>query len=579
MGVPGFFSWLTKQYKENKLIIDQLPKKPNTLYIDANCLFHPQCFIILDGMSNENDRNILENKMMQRILNYIDYLIGYVDPQELVYIAVDGVAPLAKINQQRKRRYRSIQDNDIKNDIKKKHNLKVNNNWNNTVITPGTEFMEKLHIELSNHLKKKKIKIIYSSYHSFGEGEHKILQHIKNRKTSKKQSFVIYGLDADLFFLSMASQINNIYLLREDSQLNGVNRSVKELYDLVEDIAEDLKYVSIDVTKECYNDQIKNILKTKMDQRNMPEIDFSNNDFCNDFIFLCYLLGNDFLPHFPSIDIKKYGLDIILDCYTDIYIDYEENIIKVQNNNVDINNYIFIQLIKKISDYEYNFFTKILPGINRRKDNKTCLLTDPYSKEVWELENMKNMIIDDPVKLGIGIEQEWKFRYYEHYFHTNEYQDETINEVCKCYLEGLKWVTLYYFQKCPDWRWQYVYNHAPFLSDMYRYINKNVDLNKIEFNNNEPINCCTQLLCVLPPSCNNILPKEYRNLINTIQSPIIDMFPEKIELDMLNKDAYWQCIPLLPTLDIDRILDATKSIKLSGEDKNRNKVLKEITFN
>ncbi|ARF09310.1 XRN 5'-3' exonuclease [Catovirus CTV1] len=582
MGVPGFFSWLIKQYKEDKLITDNLPEKAGILYIDANCLFHPQCFKVLEGLPNETNIDNLESKMIQRILNYIDFLIGYVDPQKMVYIAVDGVAPLAKINQQRKRRYRSIDDNNLKNSIKSKYGIKSNNIWSNVCITPGTEFMEKLHNKLSDHFNKnKRIKIIYSSYHSSGEGEHKILQHIKNLPNQLKKCVnVIYGLDADLFFLSMASQLDNIYLLRENSQLGGRDKGIADLYDIVDDVAEELKFVSIDTTKNCYNEQIKNILETKLEQidYDRPEIN-TNINFCNDFTFMCYLLGNDFLPHFPSIDIKKNGLDIILNCYTDIYINCGENLIQVDKNDVKINNQFFVELIKKISNYEKYFFTKILPEINSRKQHRRCPLSDKYSREIWEMENMKNIEIDDPIKLGEGEEEDWKFRYYEHYFHTIEYQKETIKDVCESYTKGLKWVTEYYFKECSDWKWQYDYNHAPFISDLYNYIKANRNINNITFKANEPINCLTQLMCVLPPSCCNMLPQEFRNLVTSSESPVIDMFPTKIELDMINKDLYWQCVPMIPALNIDRILLATKNIKFSGEYNIRNKKTKEYMYN
>ena len=81
--------------------------------------------------------------------------------------------------------------------------------WSNAVITPGTIFMEKLHNELKEYSRNNKITTTYSSYHECGEGEHKILQHIKQNKPSNS---VIYGLDADLIFLSLASEIDNIFL-------------------------------------------------------------------------------------------------------------------------------------------------------------------------------------------------------------------------------------------------------------------------------------------------------------------------------------------------------------------------------
>ena len=102
MGVPAFFRRLLKKYK----ILRNNPDKPiRALYIDSNCLFHPQCFKILDLHPDEKDPERLFNLMFERIVAYIDYLIRLTNPTDLVYIAVDGVAPLAKINQQRQRRF------------------------------------------------------------------------------------------------------------------------------------------------------------------------------------------------------------------------------------------------------------------------------------------------------------------------------------------------------------------------------------------------------------------------------------------------------------------------------------------
>ena len=44
-------------------------------------------------------------------------------------------------------------------------------------------------------------KIYFSSASTPGEGEHKLLQHIK--KANNNFKYVVYGLDADLIFLSL----------------------------------------------------------------------------------------------------------------------------------------------------------------------------------------------------------------------------------------------------------------------------------------------------------------------------------------------------------------------------------------
>jgi 5'-3' exonuclease len=250
MGVPGFFSWLLRNYKNKKDIITyDLPENTSidNFYIDANCLFHPQCFKVIELLDDWKSESKLETKMMNRICNYLDYIINVVSPKKKVMISVDGVAPMAKMSQQRKRRYRSIDDLIIQEQIKERHNRNIKRRWSNTVITPGTEFMERLNQVLIKFIAKRKdIKIVYSSYHSAGEGEHKILDDI--RECPDSDTHCIYGLDADLIFLAMASQKKNMYLLREVVKLGKVGKSIGDHYvhvDPVEDVQEEINFVSI----------------------------------------------------------------------------------------------------------------------------------------------------------------------------------------------------------------------------------------------------------------------------------------------------------------------------------------------
>ena len=178
--------------------------------------------------------------MIKRIINYINYLIDYVKPTELIYIAVDGVAPVAKLNQQRKRRYKSVIDNQIKYNLQRKYHIPHNESWSNIVITPGTNFMIKLDKALIK-LKNTNNKIIYSSYQEPGEGEHKILQYIKNNIKPDTQDYnVIYGLDADLIFLTFASGVNNLLLLRELQHLDKNHKEKDILTHPVTDVAEQI---------------------------------------------------------------------------------------------------------------------------------------------------------------------------------------------------------------------------------------------------------------------------------------------------------------------------------------------------
>jgi hypothetical protein len=79
----------------------------------------------------------------------VEKLIDYVDPNLGVYIAIDGPVCYAKIKQQRQRRFRSVHDKLLFDKIKSKYNVNETYYWNNSAISPGTKFMNKLHLKLT----------------------------------------------------------------------------------------------------------------------------------------------------------------------------------------------------------------------------------------------------------------------------------------------------------------------------------------------------------------------------------------------------------------------------------------------
>ncbi len=590
MGVPGFFAWILKDYKkyDTGIITRNIDHVIDILYLDYNCLLHPQCFKELDKHTNWTDKDELENLMMERIMKYTEYLIKYVNPKELLYISVDGVAPMAKMNQQRKRRYKSSYDNIIKNNIKRKYGKKISKIWSTTIITPGTEFMERLHKKLKEYSKyvnkKYKIEVIYSSYHTPGEGEHKILQDIKKRsKIDKNNIYAIYGLDADLIFLALASKKSNIYLVREETHF-GNNKQRKKKDDKDDIIEESLNYVSIDKFREYLNYKIRGIIDKNMYRQNKSQ-NINPKDFTDDFIFICYFLGNDFLPHLPSIDIKTGGLDFVMGCYINVYKILKTSIIVTDEKfeEIFINMIFFNMFLDNISKSEDYYFTNVLPRHKERmyRYNNRCPYTDPYDVDLWNIEHIRNIKIEDPIQLGRDYGELWRWRYYEHYYGVSEYQQKFINLLCHEYLKGIIWTTYYYFRECPTWTWQYSHLHAPFISDIAKYnIKTRIDINKIKFKNIGPAHPFVQLLSVLPPECSHMLPESYRNMMNDNNSPIIDMYPKtkKIEIDMINKDINWKCLPRIPHVNIKRIKKNTKGLKLNKNEKNRNMTLDNFIY-
>lgn len=607
MGVPGFFRELVKRYPH--ILRNSVNGRVSHFYLDFNCLLHPQCFKVLALNINEVDAQKLFDKMVKRILAFTDYLDRFINPSEVFYIAIDGIAPEAKISQQRQRRFGYA--NDYRNIIMRKYKIPHNDSWSNIVITPGTDFMYKLHLSLKTHFiqkakennDKKNCKYIYNSYLTPGEGEHKILQHIKNNiKINHTNPIVIYGLDADLIFLAMSSQYSNLYLLREADQIN----QNKVDHDDPTNVGEELLFVDIDTTKKSINSQFNeefdkfaqvendseedlmdNIFGKGLDSDSVDNDDLCENqkvinnefrfDFCNDYIFICYFLGNDFLPHLPSVDIKIDGMKMVMDSYMKVVERRAHTMIKYDKyNKIKIDSEFLLEFICSMSAKENHFFQSTLPEYLTKMRRRRCFETEHFKKDIWEVENLRSVIdsdgklkkfkIRDPIRLGENRPEDWKHRYYEHYFHADYRQQEMIDKICENYVEGLYWVAKYYFEDCPTWRWQYRYSHAPFLSDIMNYLEKTDIVSSeygIEFIKEGPLDMYTQLVSVIPQKYSYILPTSLRALSGSANSPVIDMYPTTYPIDMINKTILYKCIPHIPYLDVARIEKAVSELKLT----------------
>ena len=281
MGVPSYFHWLLTKFEDEILkaapnhnaSINQNSERMNEiqnhnqsnpdddtsylgikidrLYLDLNCAIHPA--VKMPGLSRQD--------MYIAVGNYLDDIlrVAVLRPSRpcdasstrLVYIAIDGVAPRAKMSQQRKRRYKAVQDTIDVNAIKQKFGIPIEEHEDFNMISPGTKFME----ELSDYLNQKirsygfndtspKLKFIFSDANVPGEGEHKIMDHIRQNPPSQNESIAIYGLDADLIFLCLANYCPNMYLLREKVHFGPKFKCSKK---------KDVEYVylSIDALRSC----------------------------------------------------------------------------------------------------------------------------------------------------------------------------------------------------------------------------------------------------------------------------------------------------------------------------------------
>ena len=345
MGIPSYFKYITDNHPD--IVIQNLNKDNIRLFLDLNCAIHKCCRNILSQEEEKNiniSNEVLEKKMLDDIINYIHYIINFAKP-DLLFIAIDGVAPRAKMSQQRLRRFKSIQEKQKIKEIYQKYNQEYEEGiiWDTNQITPGTIFMHKLSQHIINYLKKDNLKIILSDSNQPGEGEHKIIEYIRNNPGNYTD--IIYGLDADLIMLSM--MFENIYLLRESLEFGNKIEKDEEGNVI-------MLYLSIDNLKEClYEFFIERGLNLYgNNQTNQQKL-------YKDYIFLCFFLGNDFLPHIESLSIKEGGVEKIIDFYIEIYNKTKQNIIIQENDQNIINLPILKILLKKMQETEEEDLRKI----------------------------------------------------------------------------------------------------------------------------------------------------------------------------------------------------------------------------
>ena len=97
MGVPSYFYWLYRHFKKDIISLESPDKPVHRLYLDFNGAIHPA--------ARSNPDNPIET-VYEDTIRYLEYLVDYVNPTDMLYIAIDGVAPAAKMNQQRMRRFK-----------------------------------------------------------------------------------------------------------------------------------------------------------------------------------------------------------------------------------------------------------------------------------------------------------------------------------------------------------------------------------------------------------------------------------------------------------------------------------------
>ena len=317
MGIPKFFRFMSERYPLISQLIEEnkIPEFDN-LYLDMNGIIH-NCSHPNDG---DASFRITETQIFLAIFSYIEHLFYKIKPKKVFFLAIDGVAPRAKMNQQRSRRFRTAKEaKELKEKAERRGEiLPEEEAFDSNCITPGTPFMARLSEQLKYFIAKKitedadwrNVQVILSGHEVPGEGEHKIMEYIRLCKAQPDYNpnvrHCLYGLDADLVMLGLLSHDPHFCLLREEVTFGPARKRSKGSLE-----HQNFFLLHLSLFREYLDLEFQ-------DLRSSLPFPYEFERIIDDFILLNIFVGNDFLPHLPGLHINEGALDLLFNIYKQV---------------------------------------------------------------------------------------------------------------------------------------------------------------------------------------------------------------------------------------------------------------------
>jgi 5'-3' exonuclease len=393
MGIPSYFAYLLRHHK--RIVKRYAGELVDNLYLDSNSIVY-DVVRTLPFPSPDFDA-----RLIQAVCEKLQFYLDFIKPKR-VLIAFDGVPPMAKMKQQRERRYKSLM-----------HAEPGPPSWNTVQITPGTAFMHALDAGLRAYFEPRAKNYEWfqlSTSEEPGEGEHKIFEHMR-RVSHDDQTTLVYGLDSDLIILALNHlQYGRIHLLREAPAFRSKDAGLHLL---------DVGLLASEI-------------QTRMGPTKLQ-----------DYIFLTLFLGNDFMPHFPALNLRTTGFDTLLQTY---------------RATVAPSEHLFQ------GDVHWAVVYKFIAALAARE----------HGDIVREYKSRARVVEDTPVNTPLlrrevehyinPLESHWETRYYAALFQSE--RQPVARQASELFLQMLEWNMRYYTTGCPSWTLYYKYMYPPLLADL-----------------------------------------------------------------------------------------------------------------
>lgn len=339
-------------------------------------------------------------------------------------------------------------------------------------------------------------------------------------------------------------------------------------------------------------------------QTKLVDEEFSLERIIDDFVFMCMLVGNDFLPHMPHMEIDKGALSVLMNTYTDLMVDSWGGYLTDKE-------YIypdrFEEFVYHLAAFEEEHFKRRSyeekdPGWRLSANDET----DPedfYGKcyggvPTPEAAKSKQLPKEEIKKMAPTGNREFRRMYpnnlsrsYRDFYYETKFgwkvesRAQTLwhrRQHVKAYLDGLHWNLNYYHNGCQSWEWFFPYLYSPLATDLVNldelYDKSSVredGFATIPFEKGTPFPSLAQLLSVLPPQSATLLPKPLGELMTHPSSPLGPYYPMDFDTDSNGKRQSWEAIVKIPFIDADLLLETVSSVvsaegSLSPSEQRRN---------
>jgi len=502
MGIPSYYRKLLRTHRT--LVQKGHPGTIDWLWMDFNCLIY-HTLRRLEPYTKAN-QVAWEQQFLQEIGTYTKKVVAEVKPLKGVYIAIDGVVPMAKMRQQRLRRFKSswLSANGLA-----EGQVAGQERWDTNAITPGTAFMASLKKMLEALCRSKRGWTLSSSDEP-GEGEHKVMAKIREVGAG---SHGVYGLDADLIVLSLLTQDTlktvgketSIWLFREEVEEGAM---VRDAFG-----EEQFQWFSIDGLRTVISE------------------DTCIRDYCCAMSFL----GNDFLPSSLGLKMREDGHDALMDVMGSLKAKGIP-LVGLDDNIDPLGLAELLRLLALNEEYRIEHFVKRKLSQGRAYDGL------PIGDLNWALSQKEEACL-----FANGhLVADWKRVYRDRFL-----DKASIVDTCQVYMQGLHWIWNYYRGKEICYNWHYAWDVPPLWSELVAYKGPSDVPLVVRGSEILPVE---QLCLVLPPASWHLIPSLKHQMLMQ-KAPYL--FPKSFHFESVGKRWFWECeakIPIPSIYEVKAIL-------------------------